>query len=158
MHADGGDAPLVVGPFALCSTEMVSLLLHGIARGNICAYNLDGTKATWRRPLQAHDGPQETPDDLGDTDYGTIGMLSMAEVDGGRPLADELKSPTQPVFVVHGGDHFTVCFHAGVNQVVRVNHPTRYPNPTHILCGVVSGRDDPIAPWVLSRVCFSREV
>eukprot|EP00041_Stephanoeca_diplocostata_P034640 m.1190509 g.1190509 ORF g.1190509 m.1190509 type:complete len:566 (-) comp24555_c1_seq20:2029-3726(-) len=107
VSADGGDMPLVVGPFALCSTEMVSLLLHGVARGNVAAYSLDGTKATWR---QTPDPASTTPDVAPVGRGGHIGMLSMAEVEAGRPLADELKSPTQPIFVLHGGDHFTVLW------------------------------------------------
>jgi len=37
-------------------------------------------------------------------------MLSRDELESGIPLADELKNPTVPVFVIHGGDHFTVMW------------------------------------------------
>lgn len=32
---EGGSLPLVVGPHSLCSTELMGLLLHGVARGNV---------------------------------------------------------------------------------------------------------------------------
>jgi hypothetical protein len=37
-----------------------------------------------------------------------VGLLSFAEVETGIPICDELKSPVNPVWIVHGGDHFTL--------------------------------------------------
>lgn len=46
---DGGGAPLVSGPFSLCGTELISLMLHGCARCNVGAYDpASGAKVTWR--------------------------------------------------------------------------------------------------------------
>ena len=44
---DGGGAPLVSGPFSLCGTELISLLLAGVARCNVAAYEgVGGGKCT----------------------------------------------------------------------------------------------------------------
>jgi hypothetical protein len=88
---DHAGPPLVVGPHALCSTELLNLFLAGVARGNVGAYGSDGKKVGWRprRP---------------------VGLLSRDEIESGMPLADELKSPTAPVFILHGGDHFTIAW------------------------------------------------
>jgi len=43
---------------------------------------------------------------------GGIGLLSYVEIETGIPLADELKLPEAPVFILHGGDHFTILFSA----------------------------------------------
>eukprot|EP00927_Polykrikos_kofoidii_P049741 TRINITY_DN43761_c0_g1_i1.p1 TRINITY_DN43761_c0_g1~~TRINITY_DN43761_c0_g1_i1.p1 ORF type:complete len:563 (-),score=108.59 TRINITY_DN43761_c0_g1_i1:108-1727(-) len=88
---DGGNPPLISGPHALCTTELLTLLLTGIARGNVSAYGSDGAKVSWR--------PQSD-----------VGILSRDEVDVGVPLADQLKGPEKPIFVVHGGDHFTILW------------------------------------------------
>lgn len=37
-------------------------------------------------------------------------MLSWDEIESGLPLADSLKAPSKPVYVVHGGDHFTLLW------------------------------------------------
>jgi len=92
---DGGSAPLVAGPHALCTTELMSLLMQGVARGNVCAYGNDGVKVAWRS-------------------RGDVGLISRDELDMGRPLADELKGPGRPVYVLHGGDHFTLLWAPGM--------------------------------------------
>ena len=46
-----------------------------------------------------------------------FGLISRDEIDG-RPLADELKTPRCPVFVLHGGDHFTVIWVVGAETDV----------------------------------------
>ena len=86
---DAGSPPLVVGPHSLCSTELMTLLMAGVARGNVGAYSMAGGKVDWRTA-------------------GSVGLLSRDELEG-MPLADALKSPSSPVYVLHGGDHFTVC-------------------------------------------------
>jgi len=89
---DGGRPPLIVGPHSLCSTELMGLLMFGIARGNVSAYDgADGSKIKWR--------PKDE-----------VGMLSRDEIDMGIPLADELKDPSKSVYVIHGGDHFTLLW------------------------------------------------
>ena len=94
---DGGGVPLVSGPFALCGTELISLIISGVARGNVGAYEQGGgAKVTWRA-------------------RGEVGLISADELESGVPVADELKSPTLPVYVVHGGDHFTVLWHPMVS-------------------------------------------
>eukprot|EP00051_Salpingoeca_urceolata_P002406 m.49932 g.49932 ORF g.49932 m.49932 type:complete len:519 (+) comp12112_c0_seq1:50-1606(+) len=88
--SDGGEPPLIAGPFALCSSELVSLLLRGSAGGNVAAYTDDEHPADW--PGAA------------------VGLLSWAEIDAGIPIANGLKFPSTPVWLMHGGDHFTVLF------------------------------------------------
>jgi len=39
-----------------------------------------------------------------------VGLLSRSEVETGIPVCDALKRPARPVWLVHGGDHFTVLF------------------------------------------------
>ena len=90
---EGGATPLVSGPFSLCGTELISLLLCGVARANVGAYGAGGgKKVSWRVP-------------------GEVGLISADEIESGVPLADGLKSPTLPVWVLHGGDHFTCVWH-----------------------------------------------
>eukprot|EP00312_Isochrysidales_sp_CCMP1244_P033232 CAMPEP_0202746422 /NCGR_PEP_ID=MMETSP1388-20130828/8140_1 /ASSEMBLY_ACC=CAM_ASM_000864 /TAXON_ID=37098 /ORGANISM="Isochrysis sp, Strain CCMP1244" /LENGTH=549 /DNA_ID=CAMNT_0049413683 /DNA_START=26 /DNA_END=1675 /DNA_ORIENTATION=+ len=88
---DNGSGPLIAGPHALCGTELMTLLMAGRARGNVGAYGQDGAKVTWREPSP-------------------FGLLSRDELETGVPLADPLKSPPLPVYVLHGGDHFTVAW------------------------------------------------
>lgn len=70
---DNGMTPLIIGPNALCGTELVNLMLCGVARGNVSAYNSNGHgKVSWRA-------------------VGCVGLLSREELEMGVPLADELK-------------------------------------------------------------------
>ena len=87
--------PLIFGPFSLCTSELLSLLLRGSADGNVSCYGPQGgAKITWaeRSPL--------------------VGLLSMQEVEHRLPVADGLKRPRAAVWIVHGGDHFTFLFSA----------------------------------------------
>lgn len=85
------------------SHKLVSLCLIGEARGNILAYHsVTNAKVEWPRGR------------LG------VGMLSLSEREAGVPLADGLKSPEVPVWLVHGGDHFTVLFCCESSGVVGV--------------------------------------
>lgn len=90
---DGSRQPLILGPHALCGTELMGLLLCGVARGNVSAYDNSesGNKVKWRM-------------------RGDVGFLSCDEVEIGVPLADELKGPSKPVYICHGGDHFTILW------------------------------------------------
>eukprot|EP00949_MAST-11_sp_MAST-11-sp1_P004409 g4409.t1 len=91
-ESGGADQPLIYGAFSLCTSELISLMLRGTANGSVSAYNMSGAKVEW---------PQLR-----------IGMLSLDEVDhgGAAVLADELKSPLESVWILHGRDHFTFCF------------------------------------------------
>ncbi|CAE8728481.1 unnamed protein product, partial [Polarella glacialis] len=92
--SEGGELPLVPLAFNcwLCSMELMSLLLRGCAKGNVGAFCADGS------PNTSWEGV--TP----------IGILSRKEKETGIPMADSLKSPPSPVWVLHGGDHFTVAW------------------------------------------------
>jgi len=92
LRSAGGQPPLIFGPFSLCTSELMSLLLRGTADGNVGAYGpVGGAKVDW---------PASTP----------CGMLSNLEVEHGIPVCDRLKSPASPVWILHGRDHFTVAF------------------------------------------------
>ncbi|EOD16960.1 hypothetical protein EMIHUDRAFT_244613 [Emiliania huxleyi CCMP1516] len=83
---------------------LMTLLMAGRARGNVGAYGQDGAKR--RRS--------------GDAGSGVGGGGSACQIlspcccvawcVAGVPLADPLKSPPLPVYVLHGGDHFTVAW------------------------------------------------
>ena len=101
-NRDGGGVPLVSGPFALCGTELISLLLGGVARCNVGAYDpASGAKVTWRTA-------------------GDVGLISADELESGVPVCDVLKSPLKPVYVMHGGDHFTVLWHPTASVQARL--------------------------------------
>ena len=92
ISADAGEPPLVLPPFHTCTSELVSLLCRGLAGGNTSSYTVEGAKQDWGA----------TP----------IGLLSTQELEQGVPVADTLKSPPYPVWILHGGDHFTTLFAA----------------------------------------------
>ena len=96
MARSGGSPPLVFAPHALCTSELVSLLLRGVADGNVSAYGpTGGAKVSWAAPGAAC----------------PVGLLSFMELEApGVPLADELKTPPSPVWLIHGGSHFTLAF------------------------------------------------
>lgn len=92
--SEGGELPLVPKMFNcwLCSMELMSLLMRGTANGNCGAFSADGSRNSgW-------DG------------FNTIGMLSRKEKEQGIPMNEALKSPRVPVWILHGGDHFTVAW------------------------------------------------
>jgi len=96
LTADGSEPPLVTGPHWLCTSDLVSLFLCGVPKGNVSAY--DPTTAeliTW---------PGQGISTLG------IGLLSQNEIETGVPITDALKTPKYPVWLIHGGDHFTILF------------------------------------------------
>eukprot|EP00468_Gymnochlora_sp_CCMP2014_P008435 CAMPEP_0167762466 /NCGR_PEP_ID=MMETSP0110_2-20121227/12786_1 /TAXON_ID=629695 /ORGANISM="Gymnochlora sp., Strain CCMP2014" /LENGTH=504 /DNA_ID=CAMNT_0007649349 /DNA_START=3 /DNA_END=1520 /DNA_ORIENTATION=- len=75
-----------------CSSELVSLLIRGKAGGNVGAYGQIGG--------QSHDWDMK----LG------IGLLTLDEHKSGIPVANSLKNPSAPVWILHGGDHFTTLW------------------------------------------------
>eukprot|EP00928_Gymnodinium_smaydae_P031021 TRINITY_DN22909_c0_g2_i1.p1 TRINITY_DN22909_c0_g2~~TRINITY_DN22909_c0_g2_i1.p1 ORF type:complete len:550 (-),score=64.05 TRINITY_DN22909_c0_g2_i1:136-1785(-) len=94
LAANGAEPPLITGPFSLCTSELISLLLRGTADGNVGSYGpLGGKKVDW---------PSDTP----------VGLLSFHECEHNIPVADRLKRPDIPVWILHGRDHFTFCFSA----------------------------------------------
>ena len=95
----GDSQALINGPNSFTSTALVSLLLRGIASSDVGAYSalLGGAKQSW---LDKSDARFALP----------IGLLSSDEIQTGVPHADELKSPAQPVWILHGGDHFTTAW------------------------------------------------
>jgi len=100
----GGECPLIVGPFTLCSSELMSLLMRGTADGNVGAYGpVGGSKIDW---------PSHTP----------VGLLSYNEVDHSIPVCDRLKSPEAPIWILHGRDHFTFMFQVAqqIKQIKQV--------------------------------------
>ena len=90
--SDMGEPPLIVGPHRICSSELMGLLLKGVASGNFGAQNATNTAGN------------DWPVALG------VGMLSSAELDSGITICNQLKSPSQPVWILHGGDHFTLAW------------------------------------------------
>eukprot|EP00931_Biecheleriopsis_adriatica_P053737 TRINITY_DN31529_c0_g1_i1.p1 TRINITY_DN31529_c0_g1~~TRINITY_DN31529_c0_g1_i1.p1 ORF type:complete len:547 (-),score=103.60 TRINITY_DN31529_c0_g1_i1:111-1619(-) len=92
--SEGGELPLVPKAFNcwLCSMELMSLLMRGRAHGNVGAFHADGSKnLSWEG-------------------FNTVGILSRKEKEQGIPIADALKTPKSPVWILHGGDHFTVAW------------------------------------------------
>ena len=70
--ADMGEPPLIVGPHQICSSELVSLLLRGVATGNVAAHTAMGAAfCDW-------------PPALG------VGCLSLAEIETGEPVRPQL--------------------------------------------------------------------
>lgn len=91
MGGPGGEQSLVYGRFNLCSSELMTLMISGLPSGNFSAFSATGS-----------------PNDL-ESPFG-IGLLSLDELTTGVPICDGLKSPRLPVWILHGGDHFTTLF------------------------------------------------
>jgi len=92
--SDGGELPLVPRQFNcwLCSMELMSLLLRGTANGNCGAFSADGSRnSSW-------------------DSSNTIGLLSRKEKEQGVPVSEALKTPKTPIWILHGGDHFTLAW------------------------------------------------
>eukprot|EP01061_Rhynchopus_euleeides_P047041 TRINITY_DN9229_c0_g2_i2.p1 TRINITY_DN9229_c0_g2~~TRINITY_DN9229_c0_g2_i2.p1 ORF type:complete len:547 (+),score=194.08 TRINITY_DN9229_c0_g2_i2:178-1641(+) len=96
IAADAGDGPLILPPFHICTSELIGLMCAGKAGGNASSYGVDGSKQDWATE---------------------VGLLSTQEKEQGIPLADTLKSPPYPVWLLHGGDHFTTVFSTSVAGV-----------------------------------------
>uniref|UniRef100_A0A7S1TWT1 Deubiquitinating enzyme MINDY-3/4 conserved domain-containing protein n=1 Tax=Phaeomonas parva TaxID=124430 RepID=A0A7S1TWT1_9STRA len=104
VRGSGGEPPLIVAPYALCTSEIVALMLKGVADGNVSAYSpTGGAKISW------HNGSAYA------LPIGMLSALEYPEFEGAAggshlPLADELKSPTTPVWIIHSSTHFTFAF------------------------------------------------
>jgi hypothetical protein len=94
----GGMMPIVFGPFNLCTTELMSLLMRGVANGNVGAYSQTGAKVDHFAGCNK------------------IGLLSTSEIETSIPIADSLKSPSDSVWILHGGDHFTTAWSSAPSQ------------------------------------------
>jgi len=98
---------LVVGDFGLCTQALVNLCTIGQALPGIDDEIMD-----------RYDGKIE------------IGMLTFEEVDnmtfasGYSVLADNLKHPQYPIWILHGGDHYTTFFSFDTN-VLNVGNPKK---------------------------------
>ena len=91
---DDAESPLIGSSRGLCSFELMSLLLRGVANGDIGAFNqVTRAPQDWNR----------------DEVLGGIGLLSSEfERRVGVQICNALKIPKAPIFIIHGGDHFTV--------------------------------------------------
>lgn len=93
VEAEGGELPLVTKAFNcwLCTTELLSLLLRGTCSGNVGAFTAAGERnLSW--------------------EGSSVGLLSSSESSTGIPVADGLKQPEKPIWILHGGDHFTLAW------------------------------------------------
>merc|ERR1712137_98571 len=88
-----GELPLLYGPFSLCTSELLMLMLSGVADGSVGAYTPLGVK---------RQGDISIPSG--------VGLLSYQEFESGIPIHDILKSPKYPVWILHSGDNFTVLY------------------------------------------------
>jgi len=120
--AGGGEPPLIVGPNQLCTSELLKLLLCGAANGSVGAYSLMGGK---------------TPDL---STVGGVGLLSLSELQSSIPVADSLKAPPVPVWIIHSNDHFTFMFcdtiDAKADPPVEVMHFNGLPPAGPRMCRV----------------------
>ena len=127
IGGDMGEPPLVVGPAFLCSMELLSLVMRGRAGGNVTAFHpLTRAPADWDVPLG-------------------IGLLSKSELEMGVPVADSLKSPRLPVWILHGGDHFTTAWLALDEYVARPD----------VVNGVVEGEGEDASSVPFTLVHFN---
>jgi len=79
----------------LCTSELVSLLIRGKAGGNVGAFSqIGGAPHDWNMRLG-------------------VGLLTADEFKTGTVVCDKLKSPSSPVWLLHGGDHFTTLWANG---------------------------------------------
>jgi hypothetical protein len=83
---------MIEKPNYICNTDLMILLMSGKANGNVGAYDAMGTEF------------YISTKELG------IGLLSSAVYDSKIPINEGLLSPEKPVWILHGGDHFSVAF------------------------------------------------
>jgi hypothetical protein len=99
-----GELPLIIGPNFLCSSELMSLLIRGNADGNFGAISQSTGKVI--------------PDEVWGKNcgYGMLTLPAAASGDAAVPQANALMFPSHPIWVIHGGDHFTVLAKACDNK------------------------------------------
>eukprot|EP00947_MAST-08B_sp_MAST-8B-sp1_P002785 g2785.t1 len=116
MASSGTEPPLVVGPNSVCSSDLMSLLLRGVASANIFAYDpLAAAKSGGSDSKEDGDGDDKDKEGGGapKVDWPAeveVGLLSTTEKEFNMPVCDRLKAPAVPVWILHGGDHFTTAF------------------------------------------------
>jgi hypothetical protein len=86
-----GEPPLIDKPHYICTTDLMILLMSGVANGNVGAFDPMGKEFKIETKLG-------------------IGMLSSAVIEAKIPINEGLLNPSTPVWILHGGDHFTVGF------------------------------------------------
>ena len=110
MASSGTEPPLVVGPHSVCSSDLMSLLLRGVASENIFAYNPLAQAVKAAEGGEGGDGGEGSSPKVDWPQSVEVGMLSSSEKEFNMPVCDRLKSPDAPVWILHGGDHFTTAF------------------------------------------------
>jgi hypothetical protein len=109
-----GELPLIVGPNALCSSELMTLLMKGKADGNFSAGSFD-------------DGSGGAVKASSDDEWNAsgFGMLTFVSSSSSSAIAvqpaNALMFPKWPVWVLHGGDHFTVLIQIKATQFLHLN-------------------------------------
>jgi hypothetical protein len=83
---------MIEKPNYICNTDLMILLMSGKANGNVGAFDAIGNSF------------YISTKELG------IGLLSSAVYESKIPINDGLLSPEMPVWILHGGDHFSVAF------------------------------------------------
>jgi len=96
------ELPMIVGAFRLATTDLISLMMRGVADGNVGAFKQDASANEWPS--------------------GDVGLLSNTELSTKIPVADGLKFPKLPVYILHGGDHFTTLFQANLADPTSFYH------------------------------------
>eukprot|EP00391_Amoebophrya_sp_Ameob2_P012829 CAMPEP_0178996772 /NCGR_PEP_ID=MMETSP0795-20121207/8557_1 /TAXON_ID=88552 /ORGANISM="Amoebophrya sp., Strain Ameob2" /LENGTH=623 /DNA_ID=CAMNT_0020689205 /DNA_START=74 /DNA_END=1946 /DNA_ORIENTATION=- len=90
---------LIAAPFNLCTAELLSLFMRGTAS-----------------PDFEHDCVQEPGSDALGAEASTsttspvCGLLTSLEIESGAPMAAAFKNPPAPIFILHGGDHYTLLW------------------------------------------------
>lgn len=99
---------LISPPFGVCSSELMGMFFSGkcsgnfgVAPGSVTGGSADGMNAELTNPA-----PQKL----------SFGLLTNLD---GYMLAAAFKNPEFPVFVLHGGDHYTLLF--GVHEEILVS-------------------------------------
>jgi len=120
---------LVVGPMHTCSMELVSLLCGGRADPDVLAYDpaTQRRRSAWVRAKAPVEAAGPAPAWLLPHGSLGVGLLSQSEREAQQPVADDLKSPAFPVWLLHGGDHFTTLFSADPPLGDSLGDTPRYP-------------------------------
>ncbi|KRX00636.1 UBA-like protein [Pseudocohnilembus persalinus] len=92
VSKSGGELPLIVRPFNICVTDLIMLMISGEANGNVGDFS------------QFSNEKIQVNNRLG------IGLLTSVVHQMNIPINDALLTPQNNVFILHGGEHFTVMF------------------------------------------------
>jgi len=131
--------PLIFGPFSLCGTELINLILFGNATPSVSAYD---------HRTNAKVTPTPTP----------VGMLSYDSSRDKLPLADHFLNPTTDTYILHGGDHFTFMFKDSDSDS-WMHYNGLPPNRKLTLCELNNATDaPPVAPAVHKATTYRQEI